>query len=340
MALKCIICQRDWEESEKFKCQQCKAPAHETCVSRLLLLKGKSAKSASRTWKCITCNPVDSPSSLGPPFLSEYGQIAQQRALEDSINQHTSANMKRVENSLNELLNKVQELNQRVINLEKENDELKGTCDDHQNEIEILKGRFNEMEQLNLSLNLEIHGFPQKANEDLKSIVKEVAEVIDAPESVSHIKVMYRGRKMRNNMPPPLVLKFDDESARNLWLEGRKRQEFKQLKKPMLFSESAATPSDEASGGKSAKTRFHQVRIFEQLTFVNRQLLFEAKKAASECKFAFVWSKGGKVFARREQNGPITRITSMSDIQTKIRLKANTRAAQAAGPPDTANIGN
>jgi hypothetical protein len=264
-------------------------------------------------------------------YCTEYGQIAVLRTVEDNINSHSSDLVRRIENKMTEMMNKIKELNQKVTRLENENDELKGKVDDQSNKIETLEGRLNDIEQGNLSLNLEIHGYPQNAGEDVKDIVQEVADVIGAPETAAHIRYMYRGRRMRNNKPPPLVVIFDNESARNLWLEGRKCPAFKQFRKPVLFSESAAATGNASGGGGPAKEKHHQVRIFEQLTFANRQLLFETKKAAHECGYAFAWSKGGKIFARREHQGPITRITSMNDILTKMRLQKKQNPIQDDG---------
>jgi len=224
------------------------------------------------------------------------------------------------------MTNKITELSQKIDGFEKYKDELSGRLDDQQQEIHLLKGVVNDLQQSKLLLNLEIHGVPQKAGEKLQEAVDEIAKVIGAPESTSDIKKMYRGRKIRDK-PAPIVLEFGSDIARDEWLEGRKCDAFKDFKLPVLFSESVVAGAANSTGGGRKKNaqpsaiKTHGVRIFEQLTFANRQLLFETKKAAKECGFKFAWTRGGKMFVRKDADKktiPI-RIRDMDDIITKVR---------------------
>jgi hypothetical protein len=325
---KCLMCAREISaesEADARKCSTCGQKAHDGCVR--LLQAGKA--SSARGWKCNTCSGKDSPGVETAPRVADYAHIAQLRVLEemisDSIKKHITASFSDFKTDINAITNKITELGHKIYGLEKSKEAITGRVDDHQQEIFQLKGQVNDLQQSKLSLNIEIHGVPQSAGEILKDVVSDIAGVIGAPESVSEIRKIYRGRKVREK-PAPIVLEFSSDTARDEWLDGRKCAEFKEYKLPVLFSESVTAEGSQNTSGKRKNAphgaiKSHAVRIFEQLTFANRQLLYEAKKAAKECNFQFAWTRGGKIFVRRDKDRksvPI-RIRGMNDILTKVR---------------------
>jgi uncharacterized protein YoxC len=327
MPKKCLMCAREINpenEAEARKCNGCGQWAHDSCVR--LLLAGKA--SSARGWKCNSCAGNNSP-ILEAPRTGDYSLVAQLRILEETIseniNRHITATFDDFKNELIGMTNKITELSQKIDGLEKTKKEMFGRLDDQQQEILQLKGLVNDLQQSKLSLNLEIHGVPQKADEKLQEVIHDIAEVIGIPESTSEIKKIYRGRKIRDK-PAPIVLEFSSDNAKDEWLEGRKSDAFREYKLPVLFSESVAADASNSAGAKkkgarNSTIRTHGVRIFEQLTYANRQLLYETKKAAKECSFKYAWTRGGKMFVRRDGDKktiPI-RIRSMEDILTKVR---------------------
>jgi len=333
------------DEAEARKCGGCGQWAHDGCVR--LLLAGKA--SSARGWKCNSCAGINSP-SLEAPRTGDYTHIAQLRILEEDISEnvkkHITASFADFKNELIVMTNKITELSHKIDGLEKTKDEMSGRIDDQQQEIHLLKGIVNDLQQSKLLLNLEIHGVPQKAGEKLQEAVDEIAKVIGVPESTSDIKKIYRGRKIRDK-PAPIVLEFGSDIARDEWLEGRKCDKFKEYKLPVLFSESVvAERASNSTGGGRKKTqpsaiKSHGVRIFEQLTYANRQLLYETKKAAKECGFQYAWTRGGKMFVRRDSDKktiPI-RIRGMDDILTKVRQNsARKELNQQEAPADKTQV--
>lgn len=56
------------------------------------------------------------------------------------------------------------------------------------------------------------------------------------------------------------------------------------------------------------------VRLFDNLTTFNNKLLWLAKTKAKEINYDFVWSKEGKIHARKQPGGRAIRIACEEDI--------------------------
>jgi hypothetical protein len=66
----------------------------------------------------------------------------------------------------------------------------------------------------------------------------------------------------------------------------------------------------------------------------NRQLLYDTKNAAKEFHFKYAWTRGGKLFGRRDSDKKTIR--GMEDFLTKVRQnRARNEADQQATPAET-----
>jgi hypothetical protein len=315
----CNVCGKD-DADPTHKCPTCNNYAHESCIS----VWGNITKKSARLWRCEFCVPSGPASpvfeSAQQSDLATQLQSMQSKII-DTVNAHTSGQIAKIEATLAETKKQVAEQGAQIKKLEADKAKMREQMEKQQEQINALQKQSNELAQAQLLNNVEIHGIPFMQGEDVLAVVTEVAGVVNAPETIDNVAAAYRGRKMRNK-PPPIIVKFYDVSDKEKWMEGRKSTAFKNYKKPMTFVESAAAKAKK--GDKGGEVKMHQVRILEQLTPFNRQLLFEAKKAAAECNVAYVWPRGGKILARRTPNSEtVFRITCFDDITTKIRLQQN-----------------
>jgi hypothetical protein len=58
--------------------------------------------------------------------------------------------------------------------------------------------------------------------------------------------------------------------------------------------------------------------VYEQLTPRNKKLLFIARQAGQNKGYKFVWVRGGKIFARKDQGEVLIRIQSEDDIRKRM----------------------
>ncbi|CAB3386767.1 Hypothetical predicted protein [Cloeon dipterum] len=131
-----------------------------------------------------------------------------------------------------DLLKILAEQNTTIIELRKGMDRVNAKVNEKDVIINQLTARVNTLEQLALSLVVEIHGIPRVSEqENLCESLRALADKIGAPQlSSENVVDVYRmpGRTPRAGgerprTDPPIVVKFKAASVRSAWLEGRRR---------------------------------------------------------------------------------------------------------------------
>jgi hypothetical protein len=184
------------------------------------------------------------------------------------------------------------------------------------NELQI---QVNQLQQSGLALNLELHGVPDAPQIPLADALSNLAEKVGAPTLTESVVEYYRlpGRppKAQGQRSPPgvVVLKFKDARARSAWLQGRN-----QLRPPAPGENVPAPPLTAAGAAQRPRRGPPPVRVYEQLTPLNKKLLYLTKKAAAEKGFKFVWTRDGKIFARKNETHALVRIHCEEEIHKKL----------------------
>lgn len=164
-------------------------------------------------------------------------------------------------------------------------------------QIQLLRGRTEEMDrQARLDL-LEFHGIPVSSTEDTDSLVMDVIAKITSLDDSNCISFSHRKFKSSDAKakPPPIIVKFTSRKIRNNIYEAR----------------SKLRP---AENSPQAHTDTPKVFIVENLTEKNRNLLFEARDLKKELGYAYLWTNNGKVLIRKNQNSAALQINSMEDL--------------------------
>jgi len=324
----CAICIKELNDDDEIKkCSVCLEPAHESCVKYYI---SYAQIRLSRAWKCAKCaKSTNSPSVAGAGesnfSLSEYAPMLQAKFLEENLAKtlkgHFDSAVGEIKDTVAGLAKKLVEQNKKIAELEKTKEDMQKQIDTQKTDITNLESRVDELEQDKLALNLEIHGVPEIPGEDLYSVAQDIADTMNASASTEGIADMFRGRKMKNK-PAAIVVKFQNSQDRESWLQGRKKEAFKNYTLPATYSQvSSFVPRAKGKKQNDSQNQTNlSVRVYEQLTFLKRQLLYETSVAAKG-KFKFVWSRGGKIFARKDENAKaLIRIRNRDDIITKIQM--------------------
>jgi len=320
MSKSCIVCQEEGDAPELKKCSSsgCQIYGHEKCVKYFV------GKNSLRKWKCLLCNakgPNSPTTSQGNPFATDYARALQMQMQDDGIKDKVKETIDEalktfgqtfaltLAKQIADLNKKIDTQNEKIEAQDKSIASLSNKVEEQKGEINDLWYQINILEQAQLSKNIEIQGIPEIPGENVSNIVKGIATAIEADETMEGA-ICYRGRKMKNK-PAVIVVKFSKEAHKETWLAGRKKDAFKNYILPNRFA--AATG---AANGAQLK-----MRVFEQITYFTRQLLYDTQEAAYANKFKFVWTKGGKVFVRKDENTKaLIRINCKHDITTKIVL--------------------
>ncbi|XP_045454931.1 uncharacterized protein LOC123664432 [Melitaea cinxia] len=178
----------------------------------------------------------------------------------------------------------VEEMRQEIIELKKQNTELRTDI--------------NYKEQMERILNLEIVGLPEDKGENLINIiiamgnhfgvVLEHNDIIQANRVTPKIKILGRPRVIIAKLRTRLL-------KDNLLSASRKRR---------------ITTTDINLKGEG-----RPIYINEHLTVQNKQLLKKAKDTAKKREFLYTWTKNGRIFVRKGDTSPSILISTEEDLR-------------------------
>jgi hypothetical protein len=158
--------------------------------------------------------------------------------------------------------------------------------------------RSNEHEQWSRRTNVEIYGVPEKKNENLISLIKDIAHRADFPlDPANDLDFVTRvaPRDKDKSKVKPIVLRF---------LARYKKDDFLAKVKKMKLK-----ASDIGCNGNNGSIYFN-----DHLTRANKALLQRAKSLARERNYKYVWVKNCSVFVRRDDTSPVIMIAKDVDL--------------------------
>ncbi|KAK3714628.1 hypothetical protein QZH41_002630 [Actinostola sp. cb2023] len=163
------------------------------------------------------------------------------------------------------------------------------------NKLEELEVFQDEMNQYQRKHNLEIHGIPEKEDEDLEVTIKDLGEVLDVEIEYSDIDIVHR-LPSRQSIRPIIVKFLSYSDKKELYEARRKLKTFKNT-----------------DGGKlNGATKIY---INENLTSSRKRLYAEVRKRVKQNGWFTAWTKDGKIFVKKERGGPTHKITKQVDLE-------------------------
>jgi hypothetical protein len=288
---------------ETVNCRVCKKPVHIVCAR--LATASIATRSVKKTDKfvCRSCTTKFSDTASQGSDTSEVADDDSVKSMLLKINKKLLC-LDEIRDSCSFLSGKYDDFEkqqkdqaQLIKDLSSKVDRLNNELITRDKIISDLTDRISELEQSQLSHNMEICGIPVTQNENVYNVVKNVADACGVP--MDGVQEIYREKARRKDQIPAIVVKFGTTGRRETWL---KRKEGRKLK-----------VDDILDNGSTAK-----VYINEQLTNINRRLLWLAKQKGREMRYKYIWSKNGKVFARRDDEMSVIYIKNEGDILRKI----------------------
>lgn len=323
----CIVCQKTLPDDGRFmRCVDCKEPYHlgQNCSGIAPNTFNTMGTQKREVWVCKTCRTskkrTGSTSQQSPQPTDNSGALA---ALMTEIQ-----GIKRNVESLPELLAKVDSLLMlkaeftrlcTVVNDVEETvkflsakyddvvEQLKADKEEasaHRKEMNQLQEKMlaqellihrlqqglNDSEQYNRNANMEIHGLKSEEGENLTEFLHELAEKLEL-QKPRNDEVLAVHRLPSKKASPPILVRFASVAVRNRWFAARGKLQ-------SLFK---SEPSD-------------QLYFNENLTQINRRLLWLARTTGKKEGYKFVWVRGGKIFVKKDEGATLIRITCDSDI--------------------------
>lgn len=351
--MECVACSLEITQGQQLKCNLCYGNYHYQCLNmdRATYLENKATHET--TWRCEDCSNITrrrrgddtpvrklhepkeldivsdeqplnyQPNNTVSPLPPTLAQIS--GLLDRKLSSHHNAISKNLAEVRNEfqlsiigLTGQLATLNTRLEALEKENAMLKLKLQSSEGSQEIgdgelntfiaqLKAELNDKEQEHLLNDIEITGLPEYDKESTEHLAIAVAAklglALEERDVVSCARAGPRrliatsseGAALR---PRPLVVRLARRATRNLFL----------IK--------ARTHRETTTEGIGLPIHKHvKIYINERLTKQNRTLLGKTREANKTCLWKYVWTRDGRILARKEDKATVFQIRSVVDIE-------------------------
>ncbi|CAG4970842.1 unnamed protein product [Colias eurytheme] len=318
MANKCSCCGKFFSTTDGAKCTKCNIVFHKACNNI------SPQSKVNMNWQCKTCKIKF---SKAPATVctdrNECGDVFEDACVSESVNQspmlaqeihllRTELSAFRLE--LSRLTTLVSEFNTRLGTVEERVIKLE-QCRPEQTEIldtiETLKIQINESEQAQLLNDLEISGVPESASENPSHLIMTLSQKLGINVDEQDIMSAHRagGRRDRTSdadghgatsasaRPRPLVVRFVRRSMRD------------ELLKAARVRRGADTSGTDIPG---ETRRFY---VNERLTSINRRLFYLAREEANIKNWRFIWTRGGRIFVRRDAKSSSHWIRSETELR-------------------------
>lgn len=232
-----------------------------------------------------------------------------QKSLKASFKDLLNAKFKKIEDEMEEVKksvsfinSKYEEIKKQLVNQEKS---IK-SMDIISADMAEIKTSFNKLESENNARdqwarrsNIEICGVPERKNENLITIIEDLAKKADIPfNAPTDIDFVTRVASLSkdNKKPKRIIVRFMSRYFKDEFL-CRVRQ-LKNLK-----------ASDIGFSGSNSYVFFN-----DHLTTFNKLLLQKAKAKAKDCNYKFVWVKNCTIMVRQSESSPVLHINSTNDL--------------------------
>lgn len=172
--------------------------------------------------------------------------------------------------------------------------------------IEQLKAELNDRDQEALLNDLEITGIPESEGENVGHLVSLIAGKLGVECSERDVVSVERAGLRRAHSssgepvaprPRPIVVRLARRAIRDSFLQSARVRR-------RLTTEGLGLPDPPA-----------RAYINERLTKPNKVLFYKVREESRRLNFRYAWTRGGRIFVRRESGKASFRVRSDADIK-------------------------
>nr|XP_054931478.1 uncharacterized protein LOC129386958 [Dermacentor andersoni]XP_054931479.1 uncharacterized protein LOC129386958 [Dermacentor andersoni] len=307
---KCLSCSR---------CERCyHCGKNCSIISKNAFSKMSTAK--HETWTCPSCESStsnhsdsdDCDASFGHEFSAVNSKLDQLRVTVEALTtkvaellqfkdtvEEGAETVTEIQKSIEFLSNKYEsvksglEANQTALTqLHARVESLSETVDAQAELLDKSRCAVNDLEQYSRRCNIEIHGLRTNPNENLVSFMADLAQNLDFSEFEANTIASIRRMPNRDSSTPPILVQMRVVASKEKWLALRTK--LRNLR------------TDESHP---------QLYFNENLTRTNKELFRLARSKGKENQYKFVWTRNGRVLAKKsEEVKAVIRIEKLSDL--------------------------
>ncbi|CAN8020718.1 unnamed protein product [Ixodes persulcatus] len=270
-----------------------------------------------KTWKCHTCSASktrsgklnaetkrDNETDVGKALVGISKQLSELLAMKEIVDSLMSvkenvdslmtvketvdnieASVQHMSDAYDEVLKVMKQQSTEITKLKNRVEKME--ADKSGEEVIKLKQEVNKLEQYSRRQNLEIHGLPRSSNEDLLKKINDVANELELRELTESDVDGFHRLPSKDGKIPAVLVRFVSRVTRDQWLQRKGRLRDNQ--------------SD--------------VRLFDNLTAQNKNLLWMMRAKAEEKHYQFAWQKDGRMFMRKKQGDSAVKIECIQDLE-------------------------
>ncbi|XP_054282152.1 uncharacterized protein LOC128999593 [Macrosteles quadrilineatus] len=309
----CGVCRKCCEDvGNSVKCTGCGSVFHADCIKKQ---DGETIKPrACKDWKCRDCK--QSAVSTGSGSSTTTTSITKEfflKVMENFKNEITNE-LKGVKKETLELTTTVQHLSdtvdgvvsqmndfkKEIMSIRKENEDLRAKNNTLTSQLGKLNDRIRDLEQYSRTNNVEISGIPKTANENVKSVVKDIGSALGLEVETSSIAAAHRIPSYNKTRVPSLVVQFTERTMKEAFINK--------------FKEARAR--NEHLTANKVNNTFPRDRVFvnDHLSPENKIFLSKLKQKCAEVGYSFVWCRGGKFFVRKSEGEKAIKVSTYEEI--------------------------
>lgn len=306
----CLACQKAiTDDSLVLTCSECGFSYHAGNCSGVGEAAVKSKPEIDKTWLCPTCKASKLRSQSSGKTKPEQGadvgakltimnkRIALLLPLIDKIEDLLSVKetVKNIEKTVEFLSSKYDTLLTLVTTQGQEISELKERMQKVETETSIeevkkLRRELNDLDQYSRRQNLEVHGIEKSEGENLLVKLNNVARKLNIPElTAKDVEAIHR-LPAREENTPAIMVRFSSRTTKEQWTEQKTH----------------------------LVTKVPGVRFLDNLTPLNKKLLWVTKSKALERSYKFVWQKNGRILVRKKEGDSAIQIRTEDDLAKMV----------------------
>lgn len=209
-------------------------------------------------------------------------------------NRDVKSSLDTLSKNLVNMTSELKEVQKENAQIRAENASLVSECAELRKQVLEHEYRILDLEQYSRNRNLEIKGIPASDDENLSHVLVKIGEAIGESISDSDIEVCHRV-PTKNASQSNVLVQFLSRSKRDAVLEKAKETRF--------------------STQDIGYAQLSAVYINEHLCPELKRLLGMTVAKKKEKNWRFVWTKGGKIFARKSESTRTLRVGCVSDLE-------------------------
>lgn len=308
---KCTVIIED--DSDKLICKgNCSKQFHVNCVETFGEASQIFTRERKSKWICQECDIASK--TLSNSKIQNEAEIDQVSNIEikqliEKFNLENAAfkidfikNLRELQQAvefnsslLTDAINSNKKLHEELNAIKKQNSALTEENRNLQTKVGELQSDIIELQQYSRRCNIEINNLPESPKENLREVITEIMKKAEV-DLGKDITALHRIPTVKKEKIKPVILQFNTVESKNVFLSAVKVKRFT---------------------AKDINPEFENIPVFfnEHLCPEIKKLLYECKKFKKEQEFRFCWTKGGKIFLRKNESSRVYRIKQIHDLK-------------------------